>query len=54
MLEARHDRAWHDVVTLDESWFYLSPDHEFISLKRHLVRQLTIGCRDFESESGQR
>jgi hypothetical protein len=26
------DRAWHDIITLDESWFYLSIDHEFIWL----------------------
>jgi hypothetical protein len=32
MLQAEHDRAWHDIVTLDESWFYLSTNHEFVSL----------------------
>jgi hypothetical protein len=32
MLEVQHDRGWHDIVTLDESWFYLITDHEFISL----------------------
>jgi hypothetical protein len=26
MLEVQRDRAWHDIVTLDESWFYLSTD----------------------------
>jgi hypothetical protein len=30
MLEVERDRAWHDVVTLDESWFYLSTDYEFV------------------------
>jgi hypothetical protein len=38
--------AWHDVVTFDESWFYLSIDHELIWLpagapvldrERHLI-----------------
>jgi hypothetical protein len=26
------DRAWYDLVTFDESWFYLTTDHEFIWL----------------------
>jgi hypothetical protein len=30
MLEVQRDRAWHDIVTLDESWFYLSTDYEFV------------------------
>jgi hypothetical protein len=34
MLEVRRDRTGHDIVTLDESWLYLSPDSEFISLPR--------------------
>jgi hypothetical protein len=29
MLEIQRDRAWYDIVTLDESWFYLSTDYEF-------------------------
>jgi hypothetical protein len=32
MLELQRDRAWHDIVTLDESWFYLSADDEFVWL----------------------
>jgi hypothetical protein len=24
ILEVHRDRAWHDIPTLDESWFYLS------------------------------
>jgi hypothetical protein len=32
MLEVQHDRAWHDIVTLDKSWFDLSTDHEFLWL----------------------
>jgi histone-lysine N-methyltransferase SETMAR len=31
-LRIQHDRAWHDIVTLDESWFYLTTDHESIWL----------------------
>jgi hypothetical protein len=34
MLEVQRDRAWHDIVTLDESWFYLSTDYEFAWLPR--------------------
>jgi hypothetical protein len=30
MLEVQRDRAWHDIVTLDEPWFYLSTDYEFV------------------------
>jgi hypothetical protein len=32
MLEVRRDRTWHEIVTFDESWFYLSTDHELIWL----------------------
>jgi hypothetical protein len=34
MLEVQRDRASHDIVTLDESWFYLSTDYEFFWLPR--------------------
>jgi hypothetical protein len=34
MLEVQRDRAWHDIVTLDESWFYLSTDYELAWLPR--------------------
>jgi hypothetical protein len=34
MLEVRRDRAEHDIVTLDGSWFYLSTDYEFVWLPR--------------------
>jgi hypothetical protein len=34
MLEVQRDRAWHDIVTLDEYWFYLSMDYEFVWLPR--------------------
>jgi hypothetical protein len=30
MLESEKRRAWHDIITLDESWFYFRPDHELI------------------------
>jgi hypothetical protein len=29
-LQVQRDCAWHDIVTLDKSWFYLSTDHELI------------------------
>jgi hypothetical protein len=32
--EVQRDRAWHDIVTLDESWFYPSTDYEFVWLPR--------------------
>jgi hypothetical protein len=34
MLEVQRDRAWHGIVTLDESWFYLSTDYEFVWIPR--------------------
>jgi hypothetical protein len=34
MLELQRDRAWHDIGTLGESWFYLSTDCEFVWLPR--------------------
>jgi histone-lysine N-methyltransferase SETMAR len=30
MLKVQQVRCWHNIVTLDESWFYLSTDHELI------------------------
>jgi hypothetical protein len=30
MLERQERRSWHDIMTLDESWFYLHIDREFI------------------------
>jgi hypothetical protein len=32
MLEQQKQRSWHDIVTLDDSWFYLNTDHELIWL----------------------
>jgi hypothetical protein len=32
MLESQQVRCWHNIVTLDESWFHLSIDHEIIWL----------------------
>jgi hypothetical protein len=34
MLEVQRDRAWHGIVTLNESWFYLNTDYEFLWLPR--------------------
>jgi AraC-like DNA-binding protein len=34
MPEIQRDRAWHGIVTGDESWFYLTTDHELIGLPR--------------------
>jgi hypothetical protein len=34
MLEVQCDRAWYDIVTLDESSFYLSTYYEFVWLPR--------------------
>jgi hypothetical protein len=34
MLEAQRDRAWRDIVTFDELWFYLGTNDEFIGLPR--------------------
>jgi hypothetical protein len=34
MLEVQRDRAWDRIVTLDEFWFYLSTDDEFVWLAR--------------------
>jgi hypothetical protein len=34
MLEVQRDRAWHDIVTLDESRFYLITDYGFTWLPR--------------------
>lgn len=32
LLEAQRRRSWHDIVTLDESWFYFTTDYERIWL----------------------
>jgi hypothetical protein len=34
MLEVQRDRAWHDIVTIDKSWFYLRKDDGFVWLPR--------------------
>jgi hypothetical protein len=33
MLEPQKQRSWHEVVTLDEPWFYLNTDHGLIWLQ---------------------
>jgi hypothetical protein len=51
LLQVQEARTWHDVVTLDESWFYLSTDHELIWLpagasildrERYMIRFLKL------------
>jgi hypothetical protein len=32
ILEKQQTRGWYDIITLDESWFYFSTDHEMIWL----------------------
>jgi hypothetical protein len=32
LLKQQQTRSWHDIVTIDESWFYLTTDHESIWL----------------------
>jgi hypothetical protein len=32
ILQAEQRRSWHDIVALDQSWFYLNTDHEQIWL----------------------
>jgi hypothetical protein len=34
MLKVQNDRAWHGIVTFDDSWFYLNMDYEFVWLPR--------------------
>jgi hypothetical protein len=60
-LEVQRGRAWHDIVTLDQSWFYLSTDHEFVWLprdekvperERHTIQSKKIHTHDL-SESAR-
>jgi hypothetical protein len=48
---ARSYMTWHDIVTLNESWFYLSTNHEFSWLphrenvpkqERHIVKSKKV------------
>jgi hypothetical protein len=32
ILRGQNSRDWHDIVTLDKSWFYYIAYHEFIFL----------------------
>jgi hypothetical protein len=34
ILRAQETRVWHDIVILDESWFYYMIDHQVIELPR--------------------
>jgi AraC-like DNA-binding protein len=51
ILQRQQARAWHDIVTLDESWFYFQTDHERIWLtpeqpvpdrERHMIQSPKI------------
>jgi hypothetical protein len=33
LVTTQQGRCWHDIVTLDESWFYLNTNHELIWLR---------------------
>jgi hypothetical protein len=33
MLKRQEQLSWHDIMTLYESWFYLSADYELIKLQ---------------------
>jgi hypothetical protein len=61
MLEVQRDRAWHDIVTLGESWFYLNTDYEFVWLpgdekvierRRHTIRPKKLCSRSFGIRAG--
>jgi hypothetical protein len=61
MPEVQGDRAWHDIVTLDESWFYLSTDYEFVWLprdetvperERHTIQSNNSWSRSFRIRAG--
>jgi hypothetical protein len=49
MLQVQESRAWHDVVTLDESWLYCNTDHESIWLppgeRVPEMPRVTIQCK---------
>jgi hypothetical protein len=36
MLRHQKDRAWHDIVTFNESWLYFTTDHERIWLPERI------------------
>jgi hypothetical protein len=61
MLEVQRDRAWHDIVTLDESSFHLSMDYEFVWLPRnekvperelHRIQSKNSCSQSFEIRAG--
>jgi hypothetical protein len=50
-LRIQATRSWHDIITLDESWFCFKTNHEFFWLaqgkeitkhERHIVQSLTM------------
>jgi hypothetical protein len=54
MLEVQRDRAWHDIVTLDESWFYLSTDYEFVWLSLPSRQRFPVSGSWMRNEGHQR
>jgi hypothetical protein len=61
MLEIQHVRCWHHIITLDESWFYFSTDHEMIWLQsdekvpereKHTIRSKTLMLTIVGNSSG--
>jgi hypothetical protein len=61
MLEVQRDGAWHDIVTLDESRFYLSTDYEFVWIppeekaperERHIIQSKNSCSRLFGIRAG--
>jgi hypothetical protein len=49
ILQHQKERAWHDIVTLDEPWFYFTTDHEWVWLPEETEaperEQITVQSR---------
>jgi hypothetical protein len=61
LLEVQRDRPWHEIVTLDESWFSLSTDYEIVWLPQnekvperegHTIQSKNSGSRLFGVRAG--
>jgi hypothetical protein len=61
MLEVQRNGAWHDIVTLNESWFCLNTDHEFVWLprdekvserERHIIESKNSCAQSFGIHAG--
>jgi hypothetical protein len=50
MPQHQKDRAWYDIVTFDEYWFYFTTDHEHIWLSEGT--EALEGASDFSISSG--